>query len=391
MICHEVSKPKYSFIMAPFYCMEDDWLMKSQLNNLSFITSHSFEVIIPDPHYSKRKWLSEYAKKQKYNIIHFPYVPNTKVPKSFDYAILNHGILMASSETIITFQDWRFVNRNILDVLNSFHQYDYIGLKWQLCIPKEEDLITYNINNYEKIIQFDQAQKMLQTGMMPELKEKTSIKNPPEGIWGHWCISKNLLIEINGIDELATNTKHYADLDLERRLENFYKLKNKPFNVPKIENVMFRTMHQKGNYFGTSNIPIDYNVNQKHLNCCHNQGGFNDLQHTNYVVDKIKEGQYQQLSVTKYDDYISKINNPKLDKQHGIIRYYCNKCNLVSETYHWYEKIPFSRIKASVGIGKGDYKLGRNLEKIKLAIENKNFQEKVTILNNSWYEEDFLK
>ena len=51
---------EFSFLMAPFYLIGDDELLKSQLLNLNNQTDKSFEVIIPDPHYSKRKWIKEF-------------------------------------------------------------------------------------------------------------------------------------------------------------------------------------------------------------------------------------------------------------------------------------------------------------------------------------------
>ena len=49
----------------------ESFINVSQLLNLNEQTVLSFEVIIPDPHYSKRNWLKEFTKYLKYNIVHF--------------------------------------------------------------------------------------------------------------------------------------------------------------------------------------------------------------------------------------------------------------------------------------------------------------------------------
>jgi hypothetical protein len=132
MINYKLCNPDYSFVMAPFYLIGDDELLKSQLLNLNYQTDKSFEVVIPDPHYSKRKWLSEFVKTLQYNVVHFPYVINPNIPKTFDYGIFNNGVLMSSSNKIITFQDWRFCHPKIIKILKMFNSFKFVGFNLQI-------------------------------------------------------------------------------------------------------------------------------------------------------------------------------------------------------------------------------------------------------------------
>lgn len=394
MINHKIiENPEFSFIMAPFYCIGNDDLLRSQLLNLNEQTVLSFEVIIPDPHYSKRNWLKEFTKYLKYNIVHFEYIPNTKLPKSFDYGILNTAVLISNSEKIVTFQDWRFCNKNIVNKLLEFKEFKFIGFNWQVLYKDNSAVSSHWGKSTIDINELD-ANKLYLTGHFPDLSINSQIVETfHNSCWGHYCINKDLWIEINGIDEVVTNTRHYADLDINTRLQYHYKLNNIIIKIPMLENAMVRIMHPKGNYFGGSNIEIDYNYNQDHLKCCFsNTGSMNDKVFTEYVIDKINKNEYSKIYETPYSENFVKSNKiDSLDSKHSIIGFQCNKCGLIGETPHWYEKSPESRTLSTIGSGIGEFKIGRNLNSIQNDIIGKNFEEKVEILNNSWYDKKYLE
>ena len=77
--------------------------------------------------------------------------------------------------------------------------------------------------------------------------------------------------------------------------------------------------------------------------------------------------------------------------KNSTIGFQCNSCKIIGETPHWYEKSPNARVKSLIGIGNDEHKLGRNLISIDRCLTNKTFEEKVKILNESWYNEEFLK
>ena len=290
MINYNIIEPKYSFIMAPFYLIGDDELLRSQLLNLNLQSDYSFEVIIPDPHYSKRSWLSSFVTSLKYNVIHIPYIPNTKTPKSFDYGILNNGVLIANTNKILTFQDWRFCNNRLVEELNKYEKYKFIGFNWQI-LYKDSEVISKNWSENTIDISENDAKILYDFGIFPEMEMEISKVNTfHNSCWGHYCINKDLWLDVNGIDEVVTNTRHYADLDINTRLEYFYKKNNQEIEIPMIRNAMVRIMHSKGNFFGGSNIELDYMYKNNHMNCCFSKtGSMNDKTFTHYTIDKIEK------------------------------------------------------------------------------------------------------
>lgn len=392
MTNHNIIEPEYSFIMAPFYLIGDDELMKSQLMNLNFQTDLSFEVIIPDPHYTKRSWISSFAKNLKYNLIHVPYVPNTKTPKSFDYGILNNAVLLSNTNKIITFQDWRFCNHRLIEELKINKEYKFIGFNWQILYKDSEVSSTHHSKSTIDIV-VDDIKKLYEDGLFPEMEMNKSIVNTfHNACWGHYCIDKQLWLDVNGIDEVATNTRHYADLDINARLEYFHKKNGQMIEIVMIKNAMVRIMHAKGNFFGGSNIEIDHKYNKEHISCCFSKtGGMNDKVYTDYVVEKIMNNEYIKMYEFEYSkDFVDNDKNDFLDKEYSIIGFQCNSCGVIGETAHWYDKAPESRIKSMIGVGT-KIKIGRNLKTIYDEINEKSFEEKVEILNNSWYDKKYLE
>ena len=392
MINYKKVKPVYSFVMAPFYLVDDDDLLRVQLINLNNQTNKNFEVIIPDPHYSKRSWMNNFVENLDYNVIQFPYVSNVKIPKSFDYCIYNNAVLMSNTNKIVPFNDWRFCHHDLVKYLYNLKQYKFIGFKWQV-LYKDENLVTGHDgakSNYPKStidISLNEAAKMYTTGNYPNIKNEMYFLNTfINDCWGHYCMDRDLWMIVNGVDEVATNTRKYADLDFNTRLEEYFRRNRMQIKIPMIKNVMVRIMHNCGHGFAGSNESLSFQPNMSHLECCFlNWRDMNGDVFLEYVKNKIKRGEYIQLY---------KNESPK-DKhftiKHTVIGFQCKKCNVIGETPHWYEKFPRSRIKSMVGIGVGNYKLGRNLLAIEKYIKNKSFEEKIKILNESWYDEKFLK
>lgn len=394
MINYKLCNPDYSFVMAPFYLIGDDELLKSQLLNLNYQTDKSFEVVIPDPHYSKRRWLSEFVKTLQYNVVHFPYVVNPNVPKTFDYGIFNNAVLMSSTNKIITFQDWRFCHPRIIKILKMVDNFKFVGFNWQVlykddCLglePRRMNPIKSNEHSKSTIpISIEDANVLYRDGKFNDLPwESTRVNTFHNSCWGHYCINKDLWLAVNGIDEVATNTRHYADLDLNTRLQEYFRVKKLVIEIPMIKNVMVRMMHDKGQYFGGSNIPLDFKINEDHKNCCFvNTGMMNDKASVEYVVSKINKKEYVKLYETKYsEEFVRNNNNDALDKNHATIGFQCSKCGLIGETPHWYEKSPSARIKSLTNIGIGKHKLGRDLNHLNNLIAGQSFEKKVEILNN---------
>ena len=393
MVNYKICNPNYSFVMAPFYLVNDDELFRSQLINLSYQTDKDFEVIIPDPHYNKRKWLGEYIKNFNFNVVHFPYISNLKTPKSFDYGIFNNAVLMAKTNKIITFQDWRFCHPKLIKILKQVKDFQFVGFTWQVLYRNDSTIRSKYHTESTVAISPDDAEKMYSTGFFPELgweSERVYTFHNPS--WGHYCIDKNLWLAVNGIDEVATNTRHYADLDLNARLEEYYARNNKKIEIPMIKNVMTRIMHNKGQYFAGSSVLFEFEINSNHRNCCFKDTGImNDKKFVEYVVENINCGKYTKLYQVNYDrEYLQNDKNDALDKNHATIGFICNNCGVISETPHWYIKSPHARVSSLIGIGKEENKIGRNLKKILNFMHNRTFENKIDILCNSWYNKSFL-
>lgn len=376
--------PDYSFIMAPFYLLPDDELLKSQLLNLNYQTDRLFEVVIPDPHYSKRTWLKEYAKNLKYNVIHFPHKGNTKIPKTYDYSIFNNAVLMATTNKIITFQDWRFCHPKIIKILRMVNNFSFVGFEWQVLYKDEYGKSKYHTKSTIDISP-EKANELYKTGVYGDLPWVPSrIDTFHNQSWGHYCIDKNLWLQVNGIDEVATSTRHYADLDLNARLEEYYKSRNMKIEIPMIKNVMVRIMHDKGSYMGGSYVPLDYEVNRNHLKCCFvDTSLMSDKVFMEYAVSNIYSGKFIKLYDIPYShDFLKNNTNDALDKKHSTKGFQCRDCNVIAETPHWYEKSPKARIRSLINIGLGENKLGRDLNTLNDLIQNKSLSEKVNILNS---------
>ncbi len=390
---HKIEYPKFSFVMAPFYFIGDDELLKSQLLNLNNQTVIDFELIVPDPHYKKREWLKNFVECLKYNVIHFEYVPNKETPKSFDYGILNTAVLMSNSNKIVTFQDWRFCNRDLVKKLLKFRKYKFIGLRWQV-LYKDDSSISTHWGKSTIDLNINQANELYSTGNFPEININYEFVNTfHNSCWGHYCIDKDLWLEVNGIDEVVTNTRHYADLDINTRLEYYHKLNGLKIEIPMLENAMVRIMHSKGNFFGGSNIELEHNYNVEHIACCFsNTGSMNDKVFTEYVVEKITKNEYSKIYEIPYStNFVKNNTNSSLDSQYAVIGFECNNCGLIGETPHWYEKSPNSRYIATIGAGLKNKKIGRNLKKIQIDLDNCNFEEKLKILEKSWYDTKYLQ
>ena len=366
-------------------------LLKSQLNNLNNQTKKCFEVIIPDPHYKKRTYLSDYCKNFDFNIKHFPYKPNNLVPKTFDYGIFNTAVLLSESEKIITFQDWRFCESRLVEKLQNLRNHDFVGFLWQVLYKDDEGYSS--IHNKSTInIEIDDAKKMFETGCFPEIEIENYLTDTfGNKSWGHYCIDRSLWMELNGLDEVSTNTRHYADLDLNCRLSQIYREKSKEIEIPMVKNCMVRVMHKKGKYFGHSNIEIDEKVNQSHFKCCfrsdsNNGWGpvshMNDKKFTDFIKHKIEIGEYEKLYELEYSEDFKKNNkNESIDSENSIIGFICKNCKVIGETPHWYMKSLNSRTKSLVDIGTSEYKIGRDLNVIDNLISNKSFEEKVKFIN----------
>jgi hypothetical protein len=376
--------PVVSYIMATFFYVDN--LLESQLLNLNNQSNKNFEVIIIDPHFFKRD-ISELVNKLDYNVIHVPFYPNLKVPKCFDYSIFNNGFLLANTEKVVIFQDWRYIHQELTNLIIQNYNYEFIDLYWQMPGPYYYNIFNDNMmdmetGEYVGNSSIDEISSMLKYGNYFNLDIEELPNRDVFQSWGHYCINKSLWIDVNGIDEVSTNTKHYADLDINRRLNNYYHNRKKEINIKVYKNVMMRVGHSKhggGDEFrGGSHITLDYKYNKDHSNCdvCSSKSlpGISHDDYYNHVIEHIKNNNYYEL-----------YNNDDL-----IIGFQCKKCNLIGEVPHWYDKIPNLRDKSLVGVGVGDYKLGRNLKVIQDRIENKSLLEKVNILKDSWYDITYL-
>lgn len=391
---------EFSFLMSPFYLIGDDELLKSQLLNLNNQTDKSFEVIIPDPHYSKRKWIKEFCEKLEYNLIHYKYETNFKIPKIFDYGIFNNSSLISNSDRLVVFQDWRFCHHELVERLKKTN-YEFIGFNWQVLYSEEIPLNSSNplgnsqestITHHPKStieISIVESKILYENGIFPIINiEESLVKTFHNSCWGHYCISKKLWMEINGIDEVATNTRHYADLDINTRLQEYFRRNNKIIEIPMLKNAMVRLMHNRGNFFGGSNVELDYEVNQSHLKCCFlNTGSMNDKVFTDFAIDKIKKQEWDEVYRTDYSESFKKNNeNESLDDEYYVIGFQCKNCKIIGETPHWYEKSPNCRVESMFDIGTENFKIGKNIKFINSNLLDKPIETKIEIVNNYWNE-----
>jgi hypothetical protein len=373
--------------MAPFYLIGDDELLKSQLLNLNNQTDKSFEVIIPDPHYSKRKWIKEFYEKLGYNLIHYKYETNFKIPRTFDYGIFNNASLISNSENLIIFQDWRFCHHELVERLKKTN-YEFTGFNWQVLYTEESPLSTHHPKSTIEISTVE-SKILYENGIFPTINVEESLVNTfHNSCWGHYCISKKLWMEINGMDEVATNTRHYADLDINTRLQEYFRRNNKIIEFPMLKNAMVRLMHNKGNFFGGSNVELDYKVNIEHTKCCFiGTSEMNDKKFTHYVIDKIKNGEYSKLYEIEYSENFKNNNKiESLDDEYCIIGFQCNKCKVIGETPHWYEKSPNYRVEAMFDIGTDNFKIGKNIKSINNNLLGETIQKKIELVANYWNE-----
>jgi hypothetical protein len=408
MTIHEiVSEVSYSFLMAPFYLIGDDELLKSQLLNLNNQTDKSFEVIIPDPHYSKREWIKDFCKNLDYNLIHYKYETNFKIPRTFDYGIFNNASLISNSENLIIFQDWRFCHHELVERLKKTN-YEFIGFNWQVlyteeiplnsCNPLGNSQVSTSTHHPKSTIEISTVESKIlyENGIFPIINVEENLVNTfHNSCWGHYCISKKLWMEINGIDEVSTNTRHYADLDINARLQEYFRRNNKIIEIPMLKNAMVRLMHNRGNFFGGSNVELDYKVNIEHMKCCFvgtseisaHQFVTDDKKFTHYVIDKIKNGEFSKLYEIEYSENFKNNNkNERLDNEYYIIGFQCNKCKVVAETPYWYEKSPNCRAEAMFDIGTENFKIGKNIKFINSNLLDKTIQTKIEIVANYWNE-----
>ena len=340
-------------------------------------------------------------------MIHYKYETNFKIPRTFDYGIFNNASLISNSENLIMFQDWRFCHHELVERLKKTN-YEFIGFNWQVlyteeislnsCNPLGNSQVSTSTHHPKSTIEISTVESKIlyENGIFPIINVEENLVNTfHNSCWGHYCISKKLWMEINGIDEVSTNTRHYADLDINARLQEYFRRNNKIIEIPMLKNVMVRLMHNRGNFFGGSNIELDYKVNIEHMKCCFvgtseisaHQFVTDDKKFTHYVIDKIKNGEFSKLYEIKYSENFKNNNkNESLDNEYYIIGFQCNKCKVVAETPYWYEKSPNCRAEAMFDIGTENFKIGKNIKFINSNLLDKTIQTKIEIVTNYWNE-----
>lgn len=386
------NKPILSYLMVPMYYVEG--LLESQLLNLSYQTNQNFEVIIVDPHYNKReKSLQKLFGYLKYNIVYSRYYPHPTIPKQYDYSLWNNCVLLSNTDSVTLFQDFRYSHPELTSFF-IINKEKYLKIEWQVCNGVETNI--KNGNNFIDINKKD-IQDMCLCGIYPEsinIEKKSTILNN----WGHYIINKDLWIELNGIDEHITSLHHYADLDLNARMTNYYDLNEIDKTATTIKNAMIRVAHNRNlsssklttkfrNGFSTEQFD---NITKQPCKECSNLHLYGDINYFDYVIELVNSGKYTLIDRKPLCEKFKETNNDKLDKKNDFVVVQCNTCYTTSESQFWWIRTKNKKFKASIGIGCGKNKLGRNLSRINEDIQNISAKEKIEILKDSWTKEYYL-
>ena len=197
--------------------------LKLFIQCLSTQTFQDFEWIFLDGHYYKnRKLISELSK--KYNlkdVKHYPMCGATHIGRRFHWEILNNSLLLAKNDLFLRMGAYRWFHSKAIELA---------------------------VENYSKGVFVDFSHTIKDISEFINIEDISNRLNPKIGYLrgmmmsesGMFSCSRDVMLQMNGNDEVATTMVHHEDADLNSRWIHMKDLKS-----VNISNAMFRIEHNK--------------------------------------------------------------------------------------------------------------------------------------------------
>ncbi len=358
--------------MTPTFLFPGDWLLRAQLRCLSQQVDKDFDVYLIDSHYSSRVDLvPRYADEYGLDVVHVPYRPNTRVAKRLDCAVFNAPYLYSESPRIVRLSCWRFVRPDFTKVCAESPT--NVDFYFHNCKPKrpedahpETDHSLSIWNTKSDVVNWDQIPRCGDAGAAwtSDSEQDAEAELMPLNCFGNYMIFRDTWLQLNGCDEVFTNTEHWEDQDFCARARNL------GVQCSRVSHKMYRLHHKYGLHAGRSNVPPDYEFKKPCVRCDR--------------ADKVK-------TPNRYDTR-ARASRGEVDlfERHKI--WVCKTCFLAGPDWR-VEVSEASTNAASKGIVKApilpEYRIGRNLLVLAADMEGKPLREKIEIYNDSWDNERY--
>lgn len=266
--------------MTPSFYDPDHMLLRTQLRCLSTQTCDDFGVILVDPHYRKRRLVvPELAEIYNLAITHVPYEPSTNVAKVLDCAIFNAAYCYSRSPRIVRYSCYRFVTPDFVEQLMTappLVNADMYSFNVGPCMLEERERQAGNMVEHRKheiVWNFesdevnwdaipdrpgvdiqgnylgDPSLSLARWGPLSEIE--MGVGPVPLNCYGNIMWWRENWLDLNGTEEVITNTAHWEDIDFDTRAN----LSGQ--QAVRIPRLMYRLYHQHGGFSQRSNVEVD--------------------------------------------------------------------------------------------------------------------------------------
>ena len=355
------------------YGGDGDWLLRAQLRCLSEQTFKDFDVLIVDPHYSKRKaYMPELAQHYNLHIVHVPYTPNTYIAKRLDCAVFNAAYCYSESPRVVRYSCWRFVMPDFTAICASVPE--SVDFYFHSCEPKtDEDRLTDTCHDSTIWkIGSDEVHwsEVPQHSGLPgatwgkESDVDAPLKLFPGNAYGNYMVPRKRWLQNNGCDEVFTNAAHYEDIDFCTRA------RAAGFQCERRAHVLFRLHHWYGKHSGRANELPDTQF-KKNCDACESATLICEP-HRWDLKRRVAKGEVELFEDLKI--------------------WVCKTCFLSAPIYHANvaEHADFIRDqKRTQATILPKYKIGRNLRILTEYMDGKSLAGKVDVYNSSWTDERY--
>lgn len=360
--------------MTPAFFFEGDWLLRAQLKCLSEQTYRDFEVMLIDPHYSKRRLtVGEMAEHYKLNITHIPYFPNLDAARKLDCSVFNAPYLFSESPNIVRLSCWRFVRPNFTEICAraSFA----IDFYFHNVEPPTRDSMHIVTNHDARI--WDMKSDVVNWDKIPAKagrpgaswgadSDTNSVSMIfPRNAYGNYMVPRREWIRLNGCDEVIFSSEHWEDQDFCNRAHRA--------GIPAMRraHVMYRLHHLYGGHAGRANVKPDF-------------GDFRQMCEKCAAVEHEPKPERRDLKRRMANGELLTFGSGRC--------WVCKECHYSGPIFHADEGEYFKTLERD-SITRSNIlpmvKLGRNLEILAADMDGKSLGAKVEIFQNSWHLERY--
>ena len=357
------------------YGGNSDWLLCAQLRCLSEQVVKDFDVMLIDPHYSKRvAYVPELAKRYRLNIVHIPYQPNPNIAKQLDCAVFNAAYCYSESPRIVRYSCWRFVRPNFTEICLEtktnvdfyFHNCKPSNPAWAHELSGHDTLIWDGGTDYVRWDAIPPEGDMPGAAWTRHSDVDAPMKLFPDNCYGNYMVPRDQWLAINGTDEVFTNAAHYEDMDFCLRA------RNAGMKCERRAHVLYRLHHFYGDYAGRANELPDHVFKAPCAEC-------------RRAIRIIEPNRW---------DLKRRIAAGEVEVFPADCVWVCKTCFLSGPIYHADAGEHVNYIKKSGHVQATvlpKYKIGRNLRRLVEVMEGKALADKIALYNSSWSEERFYR